>query len=250
MNNSDSYKKHLKKIKLEAQNIAFKFVTTNYNQYNQNYFHNNFDFEQQKEAIDFFNDLNKNMNNEIKSLSKNLYQSEIDFLSQESFDEIKNLYNEKLNILLDKTNYIFTLVKNKELFGEISHSLLNEKITLEVNKTRVAILIENIHVYISYGTDIYINKFNISTSDLSNNILLSEFSADLNKNKKIFSEILENASFFEDFLKLNNKFTIAKDYEFNLLNIKDQIEILVLENDLIMPEENNKTKPKRKNAKN
>lgn len=90
-------------------------------------------------------------------------------------------------------------------------------------------------MHLSYNTDIFIDKFKITESEYSNCELLNNFSKDLDSNKLFFKELVSNIEFLKDFFKLNDKFIWEENKKLNLFNIKEDLEILVLEHDLNLP---------------
>lgn len=235
MKNYDNYKKHLKIIKQETSNEAYRIITE-YSRMGMFQKYNFIDDVFTENDIEKLHELHNKTNESIKALSENLFKVELELIgNEEKFKETINIYDKILNSILSKNNYQFKLKKEKLIFGDIAYNLSNDIINIELNNQRLSIKSNNVSMHLSYNTDIFIDKFKITESEYSNCELLNNFSKDLDSNKLFFKELVSNIAFLKDFFKLNDKFIWEENKKLNLFNIKEGLEILVLEHDLNLP---------------
>lgn len=248
MKNYNNYKKHLKIIEQETFNTASRTIT-DYSNLEMIKRYNFIDSELSENEINSFHKLHNQINESIKTLSKSLYEIELEIIGNEDkFKETISVYDNILNLILSKNNYQLKLKKEILIFGDISYHLSNDIINIELKTQRLKIKNNMLSIHMTDQTDIFIDMFKITDSEYSNCQLLNSFSKELNLNKIFFKELVSQIEYFKDFLRLNDKFKWEENKELNLFNIKEEIEVLALEQDLNVPV-NKKNKNGRKNER-
>lgn len=248
MKNYNNYKKHLKIIEQETFNTAYRTIT-DYSNLEMIKRYNFIDSELSENEINSFHKLHNQINESIKTLSKSLYEIELEIIGNEDkFKETISVYDNILNLILSKNNYQLKLKKEILIFGDISYHLSNDIINIELKTQRLKIKNNTLSIHMTDQTDIFIDMFKITDSEYSNCQLLNSFSKELNLNKIFFKELVSHIEYFKDFLRLNDKFKWEENKELNLFNIKEEIEVLALEQDLNVPV-NKKNKNGRKNER-
>lgn len=133
MKNYDNYKKHLKIIKQETSNEAYRTITE-YSRLGMFQKYNFIDDEFTENDIEKLYELHNKINESIKTLSENLFKVELELIgNEEKFKETINIYDKILNSILSKNNYQFKLKKEKLIFGDIAYHLSNDIINIELN---------------------------------------------------------------------------------------------------------------------